>query len=1056
MNSKKLSQEQLNNLDFITKEISNMRTIHDLDKFDDIMKTVKEKSESIPLLTIQKFAILFFSFYNNIVVKEQIQTNQKLIQLADFMLHNFTNKDLLKLTQNEIDRKFSEEDFKNCKIFADKYKEKEPLEICFEICILSKNINIMKIFFTEYLNVNVLTEDKFCLINLDNPIAFQIFVSLFNKIFVSIKNNKLNDLDSIIQNIINDSNNSLYNMFRCSKCYDIMLMRLKIDNKFEMKCLNCDTEYKEYTQFDANKTFFSRFKCAICGKELLLIEENYKCVKCKNLFCQNCKSIHLKNCFSLNCIKLYEVGYRCETHYCKYIGYCFYCQKNICKICKEIHPHIIKEVRNIDNDIKEFMKKYNKLKQDNSLKSIPNGQITKYLSLIYISMSENKFFNGNIYLILCELLKLILDEGKKNNNNDNNKKNNNDDKNVDNKNNDNNNNNQNNDKDKDNNILFKNFNGKEFEEYYSELLNKIKDGNIYYFNCFNSIKSLYEEKNKIEFKYDQFNFIRREILIQKLIERCISKWKNFDNIHRMIDYGNSINELKMVNNNLNIKITKLNSRILILENSNHLLQENIHNILCRFLADKLLQTIIVNYYKFLEPVSLNLNIFLDIVSKGNNDILSNKIILETISVISNELSDKLNQLKNNPNNKELQNNIIKLLSSSSKIHFIKDVVINEEIIKKEELNQILDILFFIKDFGNITAHPNININESMKMLSIQSLPLNFEIEQFYNNNLKDIVEKKINKNVENNIVGEIGLKFSEFEDDNYYHLYEFNNEIRNNYDLFKNLEDYRKGLNDNIINKLKEIRDNLLKSFNIGKIKKKVKIEDIIETIFNDKDTAIYEDSKDLIKVLFLDTENVIKKSIAINLETELSKQNDSIKDLIEALEEIPLTIKDFLKLNIPRHNNLEEYIINNNDNNYSKSIRNFENRLYNEKNLEIDCEKNEIILEACILLLIKTYEKENKYLKSIQKKNEMDIIKNLVLEDIDKKLNEIYLIFEQRYSINTRFKLIEAILSKFKLNDLGDIKTILIKLINKDIALDNLKNSKLNIISKLFSYQNE
>ena len=123
---------------------------------------------------------------------------------------------------------------------------------------------------------------------------------------------------------------------------------------------------------------------------------------------------------------------------------------------------------------------------------------------------------------------------------------------------------------------------------------------------------------------------------------------------------------------------------------------------------------------------------------------------------------------------------------------------------------------------------------------------------------------------------------------------------------------------------------------------------------------------------------------------------------------------------------------------------------------MEIDCEKNEIILEACILLLIKTYEKENKYLKSIQKKNEMDIIKNLVLEDIDKKLNEIYLIFEQRYSINTRFKLIEAIISKFKLKDLGDIKTILMKLINKDIALDNLKNSKLNIISKLFSYQDE
>ena len=146
---------------------------------------------------------------------------------------------------------------------------------------------------------------------------------------------------------------------------------------------------------------------------------------------------------------------------------------------------------------------------------------------------------------------------------------------------------------------------------------------------------------------------------------------------------------------------------------------------------------------------MNLNIILDIVSKGNFEIFFNNKIIEIISVISTELSDKLKQLGNNPNNKELKNNIIELLSSSSKIHFIKDVIIDEKIVRKEKLNQILDILFFIKDFGNIIAHPNININfnESIKMLNIQNLPINFEIEQFYKNNLKDFIEKKINKNL---------------------------------------------------------------------------------------------------------------------------------------------------------------------------------------------------------------------------------------------------------------------------------------------------------------------
>ena len=70
--------------------------------------------------------------------------------------------------------------------------------------------------------------------------------------------------------------------------------------------------------------------------------------------------------------------------------------------------------------------------------------------------------------------------------------------------------------------------GKEFEKYYSELLNKMKAGNLYYLNCFNSIKSLYETDVKIEFKYDQLNITRREIFVQKLIDSCKSMWNNFN------------------------------------------------------------------------------------------------------------------------------------------------------------------------------------------------------------------------------------------------------------------------------------------------------------------------------------------------------------------------------------------------------------------------------------------------------------------------------------------------------------------------------------------------
>ena len=102
-----------------------------------------------------------------------------------------------------------------------------------------------------------------------------------------------------------------------------------------------------------------------------------------------------------------------------------------------------------------------------------------------------------------------------------------------------------------------------------------------------------------------------------------------------------------------------------------------------------------------------------------------------ISEISTELLNKLNELKINPNKKELKEEILNSINVSSKIHFSQDLLYKGNIFQKEELNQIIDILFYIKGFGNVTAHPNINLNESLKMLSIQSLPINFEIEYFY-------------------------------------------------------------------------------------------------------------------------------------------------------------------------------------------------------------------------------------------------------------------------------------------------------------------------------------
>ena len=470
----------------------------------------------------------------------------------------------------------------------------------------------------------------------------------------------------------------------------------------------------------------------------------------------------------------------------------------------------------IDDLINDFLKKYKeyenlkkseeyeKLKQDISKEE--NNEITKNLCMIYIDRKNKKLFNGYIYEILCQLLKKDL-------------------------------------KNTEEDILFNKFNSKEFRDYYSELFKGIEEGNKYFLNCLDSIKSFYNNKNKKKFECDNSRFSAREELQQIFIKNCELIWIEISNLHRFFDYDCIFNELKESNNKIKIKNDELFSSFLILTKSNEIQLENTHNILCKFLADELLESIIIKYHSKLNSVALNLNIFLDIISKNNSDIISNINILKSISSISTEFSNIVKQLENNPSNEELKNHLIELIGSQSKIQFIDNIVIKNETLKKEDLNKILDILFFIKNFGNITAHPNINLNDTIKMLNIQKLPLNFEIDYLYTNVLKNKLQNEIKGNFENisDKIENITFKLLEDEDEIYYQLDKNYAEIQtmNDCDLFKNLENYRNGYNEIIIQKVKEIRDNLLTNFNICKMKKSAKISEIFDIIFNEKNEMI-------------------------------------------------------------------------------------------------------------------------------------------------------------------------------------------------------------------------
>ena len=100
-------------------------------------------------------------------------------------------------------------EFENYKIFNKEKKVKEVNEVWYSICLLSKNIKLMKRFFSEYLYVILFEEDDYDLIDLENPIASTLFISIFNDIYNAIKNEQRANIKTIIEKCLDDTNISL-------------------------------------------------------------------------------------------------------------------------------------------------------------------------------------------------------------------------------------------------------------------------------------------------------------------------------------------------------------------------------------------------------------------------------------------------------------------------------------------------------------------------------------------------------------------------------------------------------------------------------------------------------------------------------------------------------------------------------------------------------------------------------------------------------------------------------------------------------------------------------
>ena len=168
--------------------------------------------------------------------------------------------------------------------------------------------------------------------------------------------------------------------------------------------------------------------------------------------------------------------------------------------------------------------------------------------------------------------------------------------------------------------------------------------------------------------------------------------------------------------------------------------------------------------------------------------------------------------------------------------------------------------------------------------------------------------------------------------------------------------------------------------------------------------------------------------------------------------------LKNFEKLKIIRHTNIDEYInqeIISNKDKFSKYLLFIENlesekfSLFNNDSLG-----NEIIAEVCFLFLNKIYMREIGKLQSIISDYEKEILKNVLYEEIATKLKELRELFE-KYFKESPFdltKLIEDHLRKNNNLTLNQIKDILLKLFPQNIELK--KNKKLTLDEKLYYFQ--
>lgn len=550
------------------------------------------------------------------------------------------------------------------KILYKIYENDDLFEILFsdvsDICNLEEYLEMLLLFLpdretqqiTKVIKNNFKGENKGKLIDL-----FQN--TIFRKI--NLKSEKgFQFLKDILSEYLRDKINFISTYHEIEKKYIIQNKMLRCVQCFNLPCFSINDDKIINISYKCNHdqaiagdklqdNFDYKFRCR-CGEFVLESYKNYLCSNCQRIVCSSCLNKHFEKCISIFFIPMNEIDIKCTHHNEKFEAYCGICEINLCKICCQEHFHYVEKEKDIvlsekeKITFKEIIKK-NKI-SDNLLSSIEN-------------IVEDKLYIYD-YRFLHFVRKMLGN-------------------------------------DKVNSKFFNEFFGEEFKNYYKHMISEIQNGNQYYLDLLEEMfnyNSKFKEKIKINESYSTFYSSK---ILSYLKNNCQFTNNNFMKYTLTLKYFQAKYDIKAQKQlfNLNdelktglINIHENNILVKCILSSETLYQQELLKLIDRSIAENIIIYLIQSYPQNFAKMEFNLNIYNDLEKFYKNE-------QDKLQKIKNENKEKIDKFFSDDSQDKKRNKIV----------FEQPIIFGKTPIPIEELNKMLEFLFYIKDTGNFTAHP---------------------------------------------------------------------------------------------------------------------------------------------------------------------------------------------------------------------------------------------------------------------------------------------------------------------------------------------------------------